>query len=160
VGTACAMMMMTMTMMMMTMRRRRRRICEGTLALVRVQPCFDFLLLCGFTFTKAFKNCSFYTQLNKTLTHLQTFIKKEKKSIQIADFIHNKTETLKLTHKLLFSREQQPITVQQLIHNSLSLSHTQAHFFYTVLEQPLSTLKSWSSNPVRVKHMNIYHHNN
>jgi hypothetical protein len=40
-GTACAMMMMTMTMMMMTMRRRRRRkICEGTLALVRVQPCF------------------------------------------------------------------------------------------------------------------------
>jgi hypothetical protein len=40
------MMMMTMTMMMMmTMRRRRRRrrrrrICEGTLALVRVQPCF------------------------------------------------------------------------------------------------------------------------
>jgi hypothetical protein len=29
-----------MMMMMMTMRRRRRRICEGTLALVRIQPCF------------------------------------------------------------------------------------------------------------------------
>jgi hypothetical protein len=36
------MMMMPMTMMMMMTRRRRRRrrICEGTLALVRVQPCF------------------------------------------------------------------------------------------------------------------------
>jgi hypothetical protein len=38
------MMMMMMTMMMMRRRRRRRtgriRICEGTLALVRVQPCF------------------------------------------------------------------------------------------------------------------------
>jgi hypothetical protein len=33
------MMTMMMMMMMMTM-RRRRRICEGTLALVRVQPCF------------------------------------------------------------------------------------------------------------------------
>jgi hypothetical protein len=42
------MMMMTMTMMMMTMRRRRRRrrICEGTLALVRVQPCIHLFLLC------------------------------------------------------------------------------------------------------------------
>jgi hypothetical protein len=44
------MMMMTMTMMM-TMRRRRRRrrrrICEGTLALVRVQPCFFYCLLTG-----------------------------------------------------------------------------------------------------------------
>jgi hypothetical protein len=43
------MMMMTMTMMtmmMMTMRRRRRRrrICEGTLALIRVQPCFQIKL--------------------------------------------------------------------------------------------------------------------
>jgi hypothetical protein len=50
VGTACAMMMMTMTtmmMMMMTMRRRRRRrrICEGTLALVRVQPCYQLILI-------------------------------------------------------------------------------------------------------------------
>jgi hypothetical protein len=39
------MMMMMMMMMMMRRRRRRRdriRICEGTLALVRVQPCFFF----------------------------------------------------------------------------------------------------------------------
>jgi hypothetical protein len=38
-----------MTMMMMRRRRRRRtgriRICEGTLALVRVQPCFIFLFV-------------------------------------------------------------------------------------------------------------------
>jgi hypothetical protein len=36
------MMMMTMMMMMMMRRRRRRRICEGTLALVRVQPCIIY----------------------------------------------------------------------------------------------------------------------
>jgi hypothetical protein len=36
------MMMMPMTMMMTMRRRRRRRICEGTLALVRVQPCLSF----------------------------------------------------------------------------------------------------------------------
>jgi hypothetical protein len=48
------MMMMMMTMMMMRRRRKRRsrrrrrrttdriRICEGTLALIRVQPCLHF----------------------------------------------------------------------------------------------------------------------
>jgi hypothetical protein len=42
-------MMMMMMMMMMRRRRRRRtdmiRICEGTLALVRVQPCFFFFFI-------------------------------------------------------------------------------------------------------------------
>jgi hypothetical protein len=44
-------MMMMMTMMRRRKRRRRRRtgrirICEGTLALVRVQPWFFFYLCC------------------------------------------------------------------------------------------------------------------
>jgi hypothetical protein len=42
------MMMMMLTMMMMRRRRRRTdriRICEGTLALVRVQPCLVLRIL-------------------------------------------------------------------------------------------------------------------
>jgi hypothetical protein len=53
-------MVVIMMIMMMMMRRRRRRradrirICEGTLALVRVQPCLCLFSLCKFLYPPLF----------------------------------------------------------------------------------------------------------